>query len=319
MAHPFASVPLGFSVMGRRRCGGAAAPGTRSPSRTCCPTSRRCWSRPAAPAAVVRCPGWSDATRRPWATRSPTSWCRPHASGTTSCAPAGTSGCSAASPAWTSGSTREGESRATSWTWPRCGGWPATGTTAASTPGYTRRDPATAAAYFRSVGLRGPFWGLGRGAGRLTREDGPMSTTGVRPDVEVSETVDAPPRAVYDLVSDVPRMGEWSPETASCRWLDGRDRPRGRRPVPGEQPPRPAGLGDHLHRHRRRAGQAVCLRRRVGRRGDLGLGLRTSRRPGRAARSSSRGATAGRRHAAGLDARNGRRGPAPSTTGGAWS
>jgi hypothetical protein len=26
--------------------------------------------------------------------------------------------------------------------------------------GYTRRDPATAAAYFRSVGLRGPFWGL---------------------------------------------------------------------------------------------------------------------------------------------------------------
>ena len=28
------------------------------------------------------------------------------------------------------------------------------------TPGYIRRDPATAAAYFRSVGLRGPFWGL---------------------------------------------------------------------------------------------------------------------------------------------------------------
>jgi hypothetical protein len=26
--------------------------------------------------------------------------------------------------------------------------------------GYTRRDPATAAAYFRDVGLRGPFWGL---------------------------------------------------------------------------------------------------------------------------------------------------------------
>jgi uncharacterized protein YndB with AHSA1/START domain len=41
-----------------------------------------------------------------------------------------------------------------------------------------------------------------------------------RPDVEVRETVDAPPQHVYDLVSDVPRMGEWSPETASCRWLD---------------------------------------------------------------------------------------------------
>ena len=27
-------------------------------------------------------------------------------------------------------------------------------------PGYTRREPAAAAAYFRSVGLKGPFWGL---------------------------------------------------------------------------------------------------------------------------------------------------------------
>jgi hypothetical protein len=27
--------------------------------------------------------------------------------------------------------------------------------------GYTRRDPSTAAAYFREVGLSGPFWGLG--------------------------------------------------------------------------------------------------------------------------------------------------------------
>jgi hypothetical protein len=26
--------------------------------------------------------------------------------------------------------------------------------------GYTRRDPSTAAAYFREVGLSGPFWGL---------------------------------------------------------------------------------------------------------------------------------------------------------------
>ncbi len=27
-------------------------------------------------------------------------------------------------------------------------------------PGYTRREPAAAATYFQSVGLRGPFWGL---------------------------------------------------------------------------------------------------------------------------------------------------------------
>ncbi|HKE73455.1 MAG TPA: organomercurial lyase [Acidimicrobiales bacterium] len=30
--------------------------------------------------------------------------------------------------------------------------------------GYTRRDPVTAAAYFREVGLRGAFWGLDGGA-----------------------------------------------------------------------------------------------------------------------------------------------------------
>ncbi len=33
--------------------------------------------------------------------------------------------------------------------------------------------------------------------------------------------VDAPPRAVWDLVSDVTRMGEWSPETTRAEWLDG--------------------------------------------------------------------------------------------------
>jgi uncharacterized protein YndB with AHSA1/START domain len=38
-------------------------------------------------------------------------------------------------------------------------------------------------------------------------------------DVEVRETVAAPPEEVYALVSDVTRMGEWSPETSSCRWV----------------------------------------------------------------------------------------------------
>ncbi len=32
--------------------------------------------------------------------------------------------------------------------------------------------------------------------------------------------VDAPPEQVYALVSDVTRMGEWSPETHRCRWID---------------------------------------------------------------------------------------------------
>src|SRR2546423_1374070 len=45
----------------------------------------------------------------------------------------------------------------------------------------------------------------------------------VRPATEVSvdEHIDAPPDSVYALVSDVTRMAQWSPETTSCRWLDG--------------------------------------------------------------------------------------------------
>lgn len=33
--------------------------------------------------------------------------------------------------------------------------------------------------------------------------------------------ISAPPEKVYDLVSDVTRMGEWSPETAKAEWIDG--------------------------------------------------------------------------------------------------
>jgi uncharacterized protein YndB with AHSA1/START domain len=36
--------------------------------------------------------------------------------------------------------------------------------------------------------------------------------------------IDAPPVTVYDLVSDVTRMGEWSPECVRCDWLDEPDR-----------------------------------------------------------------------------------------------
>ena len=40
-------------------------------------------------------------------------------------------------------------------------------------------------------------------------------------DVEVTEEILAQPHSVYELVSDVTRMGSWSPETTSCRWIDG--------------------------------------------------------------------------------------------------
>lgn len=37
----------------------------------------------------------------------------------------------------------------------------------------------------------------------------------------VTVHIDAAPEAVYDLVADVTRMGEWSPECVGGEWLDG--------------------------------------------------------------------------------------------------
>jgi hypothetical protein len=37
----------------------------------------------------------------------------------------------------------------------------------------------------------------------------------------VSIHVDTAPEVVYDLVSDLSRMGEWSPETQRCEWIGG--------------------------------------------------------------------------------------------------
>lgn len=37
----------------------------------------------------------------------------------------------------------------------------------------------------------------------------------------VSTVVPAVPETVYDLVTDITRMGEWSPETVEAVWLDG--------------------------------------------------------------------------------------------------
>lgn len=38
---------------------------------------------------------------------------------------------------------------------------------------------------------------------------------------EAAVHVDASPAEVYAVVSDVTRMGEWSPETVHCEWVDG--------------------------------------------------------------------------------------------------
>ena len=38
---------------------------------------------------------------------------------------------------------------------------------------------------------------------------------------EASIEIHASPDAIYDLVSDLPRMGEWSPENIGGEWLGG--------------------------------------------------------------------------------------------------
>ncbi|MEY2417592.1 MAG: hypothetical protein QOG90_272 [Actinomycetota bacterium] len=42
---------------------------------------------------------------------------------------------------------------------------------------------------------------------------------------QVTIHINAAPDAVYALVTDVTRMGEWSPETKSCEWVDGASGP----------------------------------------------------------------------------------------------
>lgn len=42
--------------------------------------------------------------------------------------------------------------------------------------------------------------------------------------IEISRDIAASPDAVYAAVSDVTRMGEWSPECHACEWHDGFDR-----------------------------------------------------------------------------------------------
>ena len=41
------------------------------------------------------------------------------------------------------------------------------------------------------------------------------------PHDSVSIEIETPPERVYELVSDVTRMGDWSPECTSCSWTDG--------------------------------------------------------------------------------------------------
>ncbi len=44
-------------------------------------------------------------------------------------------------------------------------------------------------------------------------------------DVRVQRDIAAPAERVWSMVADVTRMGEWSPETTSCRWVKGASGP----------------------------------------------------------------------------------------------
>ena len=62
-----------------------------------------------------------------------------------------------------------------------------------------------------------PPAGTPAGQGGDTPAEQPVDTASV--------VVDAPPDHVWDMVADVTRMGEWSPECTSCRWLGKRHEP----------------------------------------------------------------------------------------------
>jgi uncharacterized protein YndB with AHSA1/START domain len=44
--------------------------------------------------------------------------------------------------------------------------------------------------------------------------------------VSVSTVIKASPQAVFSLITDVTRMGEWSPETVAAQWVDGATGPK---------------------------------------------------------------------------------------------
>jgi hypothetical protein len=74
------------------------------------------------------------------------------------------------------------------------------------------------------------------------------------PHAAVSIDVAAPPDKIYELVADITRMGEWSPECVRCAWTKGASGPRSRCAVQGqEQGQARSRMVQHTHRHGSRA------------------------------------------------------------------
>jgi hypothetical protein len=67
--------------------------------------------------------------------------------------------------------------------------------------------------------------GTRRGTDRVRKRPEERRMAGRRQHDSTSIDIAAPPEAVYALVSDITRMGEWSPECRSCSWVRGADGP----------------------------------------------------------------------------------------------
>jgi len=160
MAHPFSAVPLGFSVMGARVLwwGGCA------------------WDSFALPhllpgegemLVATRCPScgrahaWNVGTARPPAGREVAHFLVPAArmwdDVVHTCSNQRLFCSAECVSAWLEATGRErGYVMDLATLWRLAAHW----YDGRLEPGYLRRDPAQAAEYLRSVGLRGPFWGL---------------------------------------------------------------------------------------------------------------------------------------------------------------
>ena len=161
MAHPFASVPLGFAVMGRQTLlVGRLRLGLLRPAASAPRRARRpgldplplLWSR----AGLGRRPRRSTAP----ATRWRTSWSRRRRIWDDVVHTCNNQRLFCSSRCVDDWLVRTGNARGYLLDSARCGAWLAHWYDGRLDRGYQRRDPTTAAAYFRDVGLTGPFWGL---------------------------------------------------------------------------------------------------------------------------------------------------------------
>ena len=82
-------------------------------------------------------------------------------------------------------------------------------------------------------------------------------------DVSVERDIAAPPEKVWALISDMTRMGEWSPEARGGEWIRARPRPRWV-PIQGYERAGQEFVEDRLWGHRVRARVPLRLRVQAG-------------------------------------------------------